>query len=235
MPKLLKTAIHRIRVSAARPIYDRILAAIVTDIEWRHRLFPSLDSELGKQVLIVGPHSAASALSFATQYPAVCFFAVESHLIKRYVRLARRRRLTNVNFLEVCPGANLPFKDEAFDTIICNFALHRLVPADKVALMTSLASALRTDGLLHIVELDRASDPREGKMLGFAALLWGIEAVAPHFDDSWRNCLSQAGLRKTTHERSFSVVAGRISVIAARRKRSQSKTGRQTRRKGSIK
>lgn len=208
---LLTSAIYRIRVNAARLIYDRILLFVITDTEWRTRLFPVLDSELGEQVLIVGPHSFAAALSFALQHPTVQFFAVEPDRIRKSTRSTRRRGLNNVNFVEMPPGATLPFMDETFDTIICNFALHRRLPADKVVLMKALASALRTGGLVHVVELDRPAEPREARMLGFAALLWGTDAVASHLDESWRKFLSLAGLQEITHERSFSVVAGRIT------------------------
>lgn len=124
-----------------------------------------------------------------------------------------------MNFFEVPAGGILPFIDATFDTIICNFALHRRGPSDKAVLMTALASAIRTGGILHVVELDRPSEQREAKMLGFAALLWGTEAVASHLDESWRKYLSQAGFQETGLARSFSVVAGRITVVTARRKK----------------
>ena len=226
----LKTAVFQLRVSAARLVYDRILRSLVTDVEWCCRFYPMLDSDCAKQVLIVGPHSFAFALSFATHYPEVCFVAVEPQGSQRYTRSAGRQGLNNVNFIEVPADAPLPFTHEAFDTIICNFALHRLMPANKIALLRGLAPLLRADGRLHVVELDRPASVREGKMLGFAALLWGTDAVAPHFDDTWRKCLPPAGLRVLAHDRSFSIVAGRVSVIVAGHKRSGAKPTRRTQR-----
>lgn len=200
---LLKSAVFRLRVSAARLIYDRILLFLLTDAEWCCRFYPSLDSDFGKQVLIVGPHSFAFVLSFAPHHPEVCFVAIGPQGGQRYTRSAQRQRLNNVNFIEVPSDAPLPFTHEAFDTIICNFALHRLMPVNKIELLRGLAPLLRAGGRLHLVELDRPASVRDGKMLGFAALLWGTEAVAPHLDDSWRRCLPPAGVRILAHERSF--------------------------------
>jgi SAM-dependent methyltransferase len=225
---LLKSAVFRLRVSAARLIYDRILLFLLTDVEWCCRFYPLLDSDFGKQVLIVGPHSFAFALSFAPHHPRVCFVAIEPQGGQAYTRSAQRQRLHNVNFIEVPSDAPLPFTHESFDTIICNFALHRLMPVNKIALLRGLAPLLRAGGRLHLVELDRPTSAREGKILSFAALLWGTEAVAPHFDDSWRKYLPAAGLRALGHERSFSIVAGRVSVIVAGHKRSGAKPMRRT-------
>lgn len=177
-------------------------------------------------MLIVGPHSFAFSLSFAPHHREVCFVAIEPQGSQRYTRSAGRQGLNNVNFIEVPWDATLPFTHEAFDTIFCNFALHRLMPANKIALLRGLAPLLRSDGRLHVVELDRPASVRERKILGFAALLWGTEAVAPHFDDSWRKYLPAAGLRELGHERSFSIVAGRVSVIVAGHKRNGAKSTR---------
>ena len=226
----LKSAVFRVRVGAARLIYNRILLSMVTDVEWCSRLYPLLDSDFGEQVLIVGPQSFAAALSFARRHPDVCFVAVEPHESRRYARSARRRDLNNVNLIEVPANAELPFTDEAFDTIVCNFALHSLVPVNKIALLRGLTPLLRQGGRLHVVELVRPAASREARMLGFAAVLWGTEAVAPHFDDTWRSCLSLAGLRALAPDRSFSIVAGRISVVVASRKRPGSKSIRDPKR-----
>lgn len=199
---LLKSAVFRVQVGAARLVYDRILRSLVTDVEWCCR-YPFLDSDFAKQVLIVGPHSFAFALPFASHHPEVCFVAIEPQGSRRYTRSAKRKRLNNVKFIEVPAGKPLPFTHKAFNTIICNFALHRLMPVNKIALLRGLAPLLSAGGRLHLVELDRPASVRDAKMLGFAALLWGTEAVAPHLDDSWRRCLPPAGVRILAHERSF--------------------------------
>lgn len=61
----------------ARLAYNRIIAFIVTNREWRERLFGSFDLGGDKQVLIVGPRSFSSALLFAQRNPSITFYAIE--------------------------------------------------------------------------------------------------------------------------------------------------------------
>lgn len=50
-------------------------------------------------------------------------------------------------------------------------------------------------GRLHLVELALPQANQEGMMLGFARLVWGVDAVLPHCDGSWIRLLSQGALR----------------------------------------
>lgn len=111
----------------ARLAYNRIIAFIVTNKEWRERLFGFFDLGGDKQVLVGGPLSFSSALLFTQRNPSITFYAIESlRGSKKLTRQAQRWGLTNVRFLDATTDGPLPF-----DAIVCAFAFHRLAPTQR--------------------------------------------------------------------------------------------------------
>ena len=210
--------ISRLRIWGARLAYNRIIAFIVTNKEWRERLFGSFDLGGDKQVLIVGPRSFSSALLFAQRNPSITFYAIEGlRGSKKSTRQAQQRGLTNVRFLDVTTDGPLPFDNDTFDAIVCAFAFHRLAPTQKVTMMRDLTRVLRAAGRLHLVELTQPQANQEGMMLGFARLVWGADAVLPHYDGSWVRLLSQGGLEGIRRDQSFSITVGRLALASAKK------------------
>jgi SAM-dependent methyltransferase len=209
-------AILQIRAWGARLAYNRVLAYLATNEEWRERMFGSFHLSDSREVLIVGPFSFSSALLFAARNPNVKFCAIEDgRRLRKYARLAQQKALTNVRFFGVPTDAPLPFSDDSFDAIICSFAFHALAPAQKVTMALDLVRVLRMTRRLHVVELTQPQAGQEGMMLGFAGLVWGADAVLPHSDGSWMRLLSQSGFEGAKQDRSFSITVGRLACVSA--------------------
>ncbi len=217
--------ILQIRAWGARLAYNRVLAYLATNDDWRERMFGSFHLSDSREVLIVGPFSFSSALLFAARNPNVKFCAIEDgRRLGKYARLAQQRALTNVRFFGVPKDAPLPFSDGSFDAIICSFAFHALAPAQKVTMALDLARVLRMTRRLHVVELTQPQAGQEGMMLGFAGLVWGADAVLAHSDGSWIRLLSQSGFEGVKQERSFSITVGRLACVSATKRGRHPKT-----------
>jgi len=218
-------AILQIRIWGARLAYDRVLGFLLTNDEWRERVFGSCHLTDCKEVLIVGPFSFSSALLFASRNPNVNFCAIEGERrIRKYGRLAQQKGLANVRFIAVPADAPLPFSDGSFDAIICSFVFHRLAPAQKVTMALDLARVLRTTRRLHVVDLTQPQGGQEGMMLGFARLVCGADAVVPHSDGSWMRVLAQPGFERAKQDRSVSITVGRLACVSATKRGRHSKT-----------
>jgi SAM-dependent methyltransferase len=85
----------------------------------------------------------------------------------------------------------LPFKDGAFDKVICTNSFHHY--PDHFAALKEMRRVLRPGGMLVLV------DPRADNIFGWAAidvgekLIFGLEEVRIFSQEAWKRMLADAG------------------------------------------
>jgi len=209
----------RFRVRMARLIYDRIFVFLIRDESWREKLFVSFTPGSQDRVLNFGPYSSFSVVLFARHYPAVTFWALDTHRkAAKSQRRAERKRLGNVSFAKISGENRLPFGAGSFDKVVCVLGLHDRPASAKLAIIKDFARVLRWGGTLHLIDFDKPQTRGEGGMLEFAGRIWGPEAVASHLDGSWIEILTKGGFAGVRRQPSYSIGIGRLSVIRARKR-----------------
>jgi SAM-dependent methyltransferase len=104
----------------------------------------------GDEVLDVGTGAGFGAFAFATKVQSVTGVDWRPDLLEPARREARRRRASNVTFLEVLPNA-LPFAAETFDIVTSAAALHHF--HDLTATAAEMARVCRTGGSVVIEDV----------------------------------------------------------------------------------
>ena len=171
------------------------------------------------RVLSFGPHSSFSVVLFALHYPAVTFWALDTHRkAAKSQRRAERKGLRNVAFAQISGENRLPFDAGSFDKVVCVLGLHDHPPFAKLAIIKDFARVLRRGGTLHVIDFDNPATRSEGGMLEFAGRIWGPEAVASHLDGSWVEILTKGGFAGVRRQLSYSIGIGRLSVIRTRKR-----------------
>lgn len=208
----------RIRFWLSDFIYDRLLSAIVSDEAWQEKLFGSFMADPGQNILIVGQRSSSIALRLARKFPEAKFRALDTNqkALAQSRRQLSHERPSNLDLANLSVSTKLPFESSSFNQIVCFLVLHERTPDEKLALLRDMIRIMRRGGVLHAVELDKPQTDQESKILRVEGRK-SKSAVIAHLSGAWLGFIAKAGFSRVKRQSSYSIRAGRLTIINARK------------------
>ena len=214
----ISATVMRMRLGSIKLAYNFFFLILSRDPIWQEPLFRSFPANPYDRVLVFGTLAASSAMALATRRPDLNIVAADANpkAVERARKQLGRRGFQNVVIIKATQP--LAFADGSFDRVVGTFTFHCRERLEKLRLAGEMLRLLRHRGTLHVADYDRPALAREALILKTARVVFGPNAIEPHLDASWTECLTKAGFAGVHRLSTHSVTAGRIGVVQARKR-----------------
>ncbi len=159
------------------PVFARFYERLATATEkgWEGDLRDEICGDLEGRVLEIG---AGTGMNFGHYRRARVVIAFEPE--PNMLRLATpRAQAASVPIRLVrAAGERLPFRDQAFDAVVCSLVLCTI--QDPMAAIAEMRRVLRPDGVVRLYEHVRAERPRLARLQDLIERPWGFFAGGCH-------------------------------------------------------
>lgn len=204
--------------AALTPLYDRVIAAMTREKEWRARLVEHIDAKRGEKILDVGSGTGTLAIAVTAAAPGCIFHGIDPD--EAAIDIARSKAAiagSNATF-ELGSLDEEPTGHGNIDKIVCSLMLHQVPIAEKRRLIRVMSDWLRPGGQLFIA--DYGVQPTFAMRLAFRVtvqMLDGKSDTQPNADGILPSLIHEAGFTAERRLAGFNTATGRIEIICAKK------------------
>lgn len=198
------------------PFYDRVIAAMTREKDWRACLVEHIDARLGETILDVGSGTGSLAIAVTAAAPGCHFHGIDPDASA--IEIARHKALlfdSAATFELGSLGEGAVGRDTV-DKVVCSLVLHQVPIAEKRRLIRAMLDLLRPGGQMFIADYGR--QPTIAMRLAFRVtvqMLDGKSDTQPNADGILPLLIHEAGFITERHLAGFDTATGRIEIICA--------------------
>lgn len=198
------------------PMYDRVIAAVTREKDWRARLVEHLDARPGETILDVGSGTGSLAIAVTAAAPGCHFHGIDPDtsaidIARRKASVAGSAATFDLGRLDASEA-----RRGTVDKIVCSLVLHQVSIAEKRRLIRAMAHRLKPGGQLFIA--DYGLQPSVAMRLAFrltVQMLDGKRDTQPNADGVLPLLIKEAGFVREKQLEGFNTATGRIEIICA--------------------
>ncbi len=195
--------------------YDRAVAVLLREEEFKGQLVRQARIEAGHRVLDVGCGTATLALMAQKENGDASIVGIDGAL--EALALARRKALSAGLPPRFCAALaqDLPFSAGTFDRTVSSLFFHHLTRPAKRAVLTAVRETLATSGELHILDWGQAQDPLMRVMFFLVQLLDGFATTTDSVRGRLLALASESGFAEVEETHRARTILGTLALYKA--------------------
>ncbi len=151
----------RVREEFTRQANEYAAAPVIRDVDHIEKLISVVAPNREARVLEIATGPGHVAMAFAKVVREVIGVDLTEAPLKIAERMRTERGLNNVSFRVADVEARLPFDDNAFDVVVCRFAVHHF--ENPAIVFAEMARVCRIDGTVAVEDLISSEHPHRAE------------------------------------------------------------------------
>jgi ubiquinone/menaquinone biosynthesis C-methylase UbiE len=194
------------------PIYDIMMALLMQEKAFKHRLIDVADIQPNATVLDLGCGTATLTLMIKQTHPSAHVIGIDGD--DRILNIARAKAKAQSAAIQLDKGMafELPYPDGHFDRVLSSLVIHHLTTRDKLRTFMEIHRVLKSAGQVHIADFGPSAN-RYSRVI--SRLLTLLEHVADNIEGRLPQMLQETGFDTIQTHDQFQTAFGTIALISA--------------------
>jgi ubiquinone/menaquinone biosynthesis C-methylase UbiE len=201
-----------LRFAWLTPFYDALIAILMQEKAFKHRLIDVADIQPDATVLDLGCGTATLTLMIKQAYPSARVTGIDGD--EKILSIARAKAKAKSAAIQLDKGLafELPYPDGHFDRVLSSLVIHHLTTRDKLRTFAEIHRVLKSAGQVHIADFGPPANPYSRVI---SRLLARLEPVADNIEGRLPPMLQEAGFEQVQTHDQLQTAFGTLALISA--------------------
>lgn len=192
--------------------YDYVLALTVRELAFKSTLVSQAEITPNQQILDLGCGTATLTLLLKKQYPTTDVIGLDGEGQALVIAQAKAQKVQMELHFDKGLSFNLPYSSDSFNRVFSSLLFHHLTYENKEKTLREVYRVLKPNGMLHIADWGRPSNPVMRGLFLWVQLLDGFNTTSGNVQGKLPEMFVQADFNPVIEQRYFNTLFGTLRL-----------------------